>query len=247
MLKVDIVKSLQNNYVFVLTCLSTQKTAVIDPSQAYEVEEFLKGKRIDIILNTHQHDDHCYGIKELVEKNNSFVYCPQKDIDEHIGAVKYVEDKALLFGLKDGDKVNVGEVELQVIEIPGHTLNHIAFYEPNQNILFGGDTLFGCGCGNAFDGDVELLYKTINKIKDLPTQTKIFCSHEYTLNNIEFALKQFPQLDTLKSRYDNAKVLLDNNLPLVPLRLSEELYTNPFLLAPSLEVFKDLRAKKDNF
>ncbi|PPR11229.1 MAG: Hydroxyacylglutathione hydrolase [Proteobacteria bacterium] len=247
MLKVEIVKSLQNNYIFVLTCTQTGKTSVVDPSQALEVEEHLNGKRVDIILNTHQHDDHCYGIKELVEKHHCHVYCPVNDIKDGIGAVKYVEDRSLLTGLRAKDTINIGEVQLEVMEIPGHTMNHIAYFVPSQNLLFSGDTLFAAGCGNTFDGDVEALYNTLNKFKFLPKDTKVFCSHEYTLNNIEFALREYPQLETLKSRYENAKVLLANNIPLVPLHLSEELFTNPFLLAPDLEFFKDLRAKKDKF
>jgi len=247
MLKVEIVKALQDNYIFVLTCSETGKVGVVDPSQAFEVEEKLNGRRVDVILNTHQHDDHCYGIKELVEKHHCQVYCPKKDIIEHIGACKYVEDKTLLNGLEYKDTVNIGETRLDVLEIPGHTKNHIAYYSAEEKILFSGDTLFAAGCGNTFDGDVEDLYKSLAKFKFLAKETKVFCSHEYSLRNLEFAMKEFPQLDTLKARYENAKLLLENGMPMVPLRLSEELYTNPFLLAPDVEVFKMLREKKDNF
>lgn len=247
MLKVEILNSLQNNYIFILTCDQTGKVAVVDPSQACDVEAKLNGRRVDVILNTHQHDDHCYGIKDLVEKHACYVYSPYKDITDRIGACKYVEDKSLISGVKHKDTVNVGETVFEVLEMPGHTHNHIVFYCEKEKLLFSGDTLFAAGCGNTFDGDAKDLYDSLNKIKLLPKDTKVFCSHEYSLNNLEFAIREFPQLETLKARYENAKVLLENNIPLVPLHLSEELYTNPFLLAPDLEFFKALREKKDNF
>tara|TARA_Y100001960_G_scaffold323347_1_gene401629 strand:+ start:940 stop:1683 length:744 start_codon:yes stop_codon:yes gene_type:complete len=247
MLKVQIVKALQNNYVFILTCDKTGKTAVVDPGVVIEVEQALKGKRIDMILNTHQHDDHCYGVKELIEKHHCMVYVPAKDIKDGIGAAKYVDDKNLLLGLKHKDTINVGETQLEVLEIPGHTQNHIAYYSAEEKILFSGDTVFAAGCGNTFDGNVEDLYTSIQRIKGLDKFTKIFCSHEYTENNLNFAIKEFPELEMFKVRLESAKPLLDAKIPMVPLKLSEEIYTNPFMLAPNLAVFKDLREKKDNF
>jgi hydroxyacylglutathione hydrolase len=247
MLKVEVVKALQDNYIFILTCDKTGKVAVVDPAQALEVEDHLKGRRVDIILNTHQHDDHCYGVKELTEKHHCYVYTPNKDILDQIGACKYVQDKSLLVGVRHRETVNVGESVFEVLEIPGHTHNHVAYYCVAEKLLFSGDTIFAAGCGNTFDGDVEDLYNSISSLKLLAKDTKVFCSHEYTLRNLEFAMKEFPQLDTLKSRYENAKVLLSNNIPMVPLRLTEEIFTNPFLLAPNLEFFKQLREKRDNF
>lgn len=247
MLRVKVVKALQNNYIFVLMCDKTGKVAVVDPGSVLEVENALNGKRVDFILNTHQHDDHCFGVKDLVGSHHCTVYAPQKDMDNQIGAVKYVEDASLLVGLKEKDTINIGETQLEVLEIPGHTHNHIAYYSKQEAMLFSGDTIFAAGCGNAFDGNVEDLYQSLQKIKSLPQNTKIFCSHEYTADNLKFAISQFPNLDMFKTRMAGVRPLLDANIAMSPLRLSEELYTNPFLLADSFEIFKSLREKKDNF
>lgn len=247
MLRVQVVKALQNNYIYILKCDKTGKTAVVDPGSVIEVENALKGQRVDFILTTHQHDDHCYGVGELVIKHSCTVYTPQKDIDHGFGAVKYVEDKSFVFGLKDKDIINIGETQLEVLEIPGHTDNHIAYYVKDQNLLFCGDTLFAAGCGNTFDGSVKDLYASLQKIKALPISTKIFCSHEYTENNLKFAIKEFPDLEMFKTRLESAKPLLKAKIPMVPLKLGEEIYTNPFLLAQNIEIFTQLREKKDKF
>ena len=168
--------------------------------------------------------------------------------------------------LKDGDKINVIGIEFEIIEIPGHTLDHIAFYSENNGspILFCGDTLFAGGCGRVFEGTFDQMYESLNKLKILPENTNIYCGHEYTLSNLKFAKEAEPFNQNILSRYNEVLKLRETGTPSLPSLLSTELKTNPFLrsdikevqenisikfktIKETKEIFKALRSWKDNF
>jgi hydroxyacylglutathione hydrolase len=168
--------------------------------------------------------------------------------------------------LRDGDLFSVIGIEFKIIEIPGHTLDHIAFFSENNGnpVLFCGDTLFSSGCGRVFEGTYEQMYKSILKLKSLPSNTKIYSGHEYTQSNLKFAMEVEPLNQKLISRYNDVQDLLNKGIPTLPTTLELELEVNPFLRCQAREVqnsvvkqfntsnheneiFKALRQWKDNF
>ena len=170
---------------------------------------------------------------ELQEKYPHIkIFAPQKDKYDFVN-----------ISLKNGDEINIPELQInyKIIEIPGHTRGHIAYYDKKN--LFCGDTLFACGCGKIFDGTHEQMYNSLKKISALPKDTKIYCAHEYTKKNITFALSLDPDDTNLKLR----KALVSNIKNTIPSSLEEELKTNPFLKCTSLEAFKRLRDLKDQY
>ena len=135
----------------------------------------------------------------------------------------------------------MSKLKYKVIEIPGHTLDHVAYFD--SDLIFCGDTLFGCGCGKLFEGTAGQMFNSLQKIKTLKATTKIYCGHEYTLNNIRFAMTEEINNSDLTVRY---KRTLNQKITL-PSTLSEELATNPFLRASNIKEFKIIRGRKDAF
>ena len=145
--------------------------------------------------------------------------------------------------------------------MPGHTLGHVAYYFPDQNRIFVGDTLFALGCGRLFEGTPEIMWESLNKIMQLPDETIVYCAHEYTKSNLEFALTIEPRNEDLKCRGASVLALREKNLPTVPTTIAEEKKTNPFLRPHSnfirdamdmgdktnIEVFAEVRKRKDSF
>ena len=173
---------LVDNYAYIINDANSQIVGVIDPSEAPPVIAFLKKKnlKLNYILNTHHHFDHIGGNVELKKKYKAKVI--GFDGDKHrIPGI----DKTL----KDGDKWTFGNSLVKILHIPGHTLGHICFYFEKEKIAFTGDTLFSLGCGRIFEGDHEQMLRSLNKIKKLPKNTKIYCGHEYTYKNAEFCTK----------------------------------------------------------
>ena len=163
--------------------------------------------------------------------------------------------------MKNGDKFSFGKTDFQVIHIPGHTLGHIAFYSKSAKVIFSGDTLFSLGCGRIFEGSFEQMFSSIEKIKNLPSDTLIYCGHEYTEKNGEFAISIDDQNKILKEKIKNVASKIKQGLPSIPVSLKDELDTNIFLRcenqkiksklqmhnASKLEVFTKLRNLKDQF
>ena len=163
--------------------------------------------------------------------------------------------------LKDNQKFKVGNLEFKVIFIPGHTKGHIAFYFEKNKAVFTGDTLFSLGCGRVFEGTHEQMFNSLNKLKRLPTETKIYCGHEYTKKNLDFCLKYDSNNHSLKEKIITINSKLKKNLPTIPVSIGDELKTNIFLRCndPSIkhsighkdyseiEIFSKLRDLKDNF
>ena len=149
--------------------------------------------------------------------------------------------------LKDGEIWKEENFESKIIYVPGHTLGHICFYFFKDKAVFTGDTLFSLGCGRLFEGTYAQMFMSLNKIKELPLDTKIFCGHEYTLSNSKFCAAHDKNNQNLKKKILEIKKKLNNNLPTIPTTIKEELECNIFLKANNLETFSKLRDLKDKF
>jgi len=255
MINIEPIKAFDDNYIWLMT--TNEGSIVIDPGESINLLKAIEQKnlKLDAILITHHHYDHTGGIEELLMKYpNLKVYGPNNNLD----SIKY--------RLIDGEILNVIGIDFKVIEIPGHTLDHIAYYANinNSPILFCGDTLFAGGCGRVFEGTFDQMYESLLKLKKLPQNTRIYCGHEYTINNLKFAKAVEPDNIDLITRYNDAINLRKNNKPTLPSTLSIELKTNPFLRAEKnnvqkiisnkfktgfseKEIFSALRQWKDNF
>ena len=231
---------LLDNYIYLIQDKNTGKTAVVDPALASPVENFLKEKNysLDFILNTHHHPDHVGGNQQLKEKTQCEVVGFSEDAHRIPGISRFV---------KEGEELSLGPFLFRVLFLPGHTLGHIAYWFFKEKKLFVGDTLFAMGCGRLFEGTPKQMFKSLNQIKNLPEDTEVFCAHEYTEKNGHFALSVEPQNPALQKRMQKVKEERKQNKATVPFFLSEELQTNPFLRAKTLEEFTLLREKRDMF
>ena len=230
---------------------------VVDPGSAEPVNKALKQHKLNLIgiLITHHHADHTGGIGDLLNKYQVPVYGPNNSAIEGISTP-----------LKEGAELKLLDIKVEVLEVPGHTLDHIAyFFHDTTKLLFCGDTLFAGGCGRLFEGDAAQMFNSLNKIAVLPTETKIFCAHEYTLSNLQFALAVEPDNMALQERIKEEKIKRKNSQPTVPSVLTLELQTNPFmrtansnvqqaaskrygsLIENEKEVFRIIREWKDEF
>jgi len=193
---------------------------VVDPGEARPVKEYLarEGLTLTAILATHHHPDHVGGIAELVAMTKVPVFGPKGE-----------PIPALTHPVGQGDKVEIPalKVSFSVLDIPGHTRAHVAYY--GLESLFCGDTLFACGCGRVFEGTAEQMLASLSKLAALPDATKVYCGHEYTLANIKFARAVDPDNSVLAAREERAKKLRADGRPTLPSTLGEERATNPFL------------------
>jgi hydroxyacylglutathione hydrolase len=239
-MKIEIIKCLQDNYSYIIIDPKNKNTCVVDPSESEPIINFLEKNNLQLnyILNTHHHYDHVGGNNKLKKKYNAKVVGFSDDY-------KRIPEIDIL--LKDEEVWKEGNFEVKIIHIPGHTLGHICFYFYKENILFTGDTLFSLGCGRIFEGTYLQMFESLNKLKTLPLHTKIFCGHEYTLQNSKFCLIHDANNENLKKKIIEIKRKLNNNLPTIPSTIKEELDCNIFLKADSLKSFSKLRDLKDNF
>ena len=200
----------------------------------------LKKKNINLkfILNTHHHYDHVGGNNELKKKYGS-----------NIVGFKYDKDRIPEIDIlvENNETWDNEDFEAKIFHIPGHTSGHICFYFEKEKIAFTGDTLFSLGCGRLFEGTYEQMFESLNKLKKLPAETKIYCGHEYTLKNSMFCKKYEEDNKNLKKKIIEIEHRLKNNLPTIPSTIEEELACNIFLRAKNLEDFSKLRDLKDNF
>jgi hydroxyacylglutathione hydrolase len=256
MLKVMPISAFKDNYIWLLANPINRYCIVVDPGDAIPVLDALKKEDLTLsaILITHHHHDHTGGILALLEHYPVPVYGPAT---ESVPGVDHL--------LVEGDVVTVPSLDLtlRVMDIPGHTAGHIAYYGTNS--LFCGDTLFAAGCGRLFEGTAEEMFDSLAKILDLPNDTLIYCAHEYTAANLRFAATVEPLNRDVQKRSREVAKMREKNCPTLPSVLQLEKLTNPFLrchqdsvirsarehtksqLMDSVEVFRAIRAWKDTF
>lgn len=225
MLNIIPIPAFKDNYIWTLH--DQRHAVVVDPGDAAPVLAYLSAHKLKLtaILCTHHHHDHTGGICELVQVYNVPVYGPQHE-----------DIPCINLGLVEGDVVELAELKivLDVIDIPGHTRGHIAFL--GLGGVFCGDTLFGCGCGRLFEGTAMQLLLALQRLANLPGETKVYCAHEYTEANIRFALECEPGNARLKQRQVDAHVLRAAGHPTLPSTIALEKATNPFLRCTEPEV-----------
>ena len=239
-MRVEIIPCLQDNYSYLIIDENNNSACVVDPGEAKPIVDYLKNKNIKLryILNTHHHFDHIGGNEYLKKKFGSIVVGFKKDINR-------IPEIDIL--LEDNQIWKAENFEAKIIHIPGHTTGHICFHFFQEKLVFTGDTLFSLGCGRIFEGTYKEMFESLNKIKSLPEETKVYCGHEYTLSNLKFCIKYNPENQNLKKKAENIKKKIDNGLPTIPSTIKDELECNIFLRANDLESFSKLRDLKDNF
>ena len=252
--QIRLFRCLSDNFGVLLHDPDSGATAAIDAPEAAPVEAALKetGWRLTDILVTHHHADHTDGIKALKDRYKCRVVAPAGEAAK-IPAVDEV--------VKEGDSVKVGKLTASVIETPGHTLGHIAYWFHADKLAFVGDTLFSIGCGRVIEGTPPQMWASLKKLRDLPDDTRIYCGHEYTLANIKFARTVEPDNAVLAAREAEAKREVQEGRPTIPVTIGDEKLANPFLRAdradvaagigmagkPADAVFTEIRARKNKF
>ena len=253
-MKIEIIPCLNDNYSYLIHDEISNTVAIVDPSEFIPCDTIISKnyKKLDFILNTHHHYDHVGGNEELKKKYNSKVLGFEND-KNRIPQIDTV--------LKDNQEFKIGTLNFTTIFIPGHTRGHVAFYFKKERVVFSGDTLFSLGCGRVFEGTYKQMFQSLNKLKNLPGETKVYCGHEYTFKNLEFCLKYNPNNDFLKKKKDDIKLSLKNKKPTIPSTIADEIKANIFFRvndpdvkkainlenSPDIEIFTKLRDLKDNF
>ena len=254
MINIEPIEAFSDNYIWLVT--TNEGSIVIDPGESSKTIELLKKRDLNLkaILITHHHFDHTGGIDEVKLFSSAKVYGPKNDIS------------SIDVRVEVGQALSLIGIDFEIIELPGHTLDHIAFYTNNNGnpLLFCGDTLFAGGCGRVFEGTFEQMHESLMKLKSLPANTKVYSGHEYTTANLSFAKEVEPLNKNIISRYNEVLKLRKEGIPTLPTTIEIELRTNPFFrcdveeIQDSLlkkftierneqEIFKALRAWKDNF
>ena len=249
------IPAFKDNYIWLLH--NGNEAIIVDPGDALPVLETLArlSLRLHSILITHHHHDHIGGVTKLIEKYHDVkIYAPR--LEQYDFKHTAVAEPELI-------DIAAFNIKFKVIDLPGHTLGHIAYYaEYNaQNILFCGDTLFGAGCGRLFEGTPAQMFNSLQKLVALPQFTQVYCTHEYTMHNINFALTLEPDNQALIKRHEITLDLRNRQQPSLPSTIALELATNPFLRchttaihasiqrlnATSLEVFTTIRELRNHY
>ena len=257
MIKIDALPAFSDNYIWLLQDAEQRRCAVVDPGDAAPVEAWLAanpGWQLSDILITHHHFDHVGGIERLKALSGARVLGP---------ANEKIPGRDL--ALHDGDQAEILGHCFDIVEVPGHTLGHIAYIQPEQHWLFCGDTLFAGGCGRLFEGTPEQMHASLSRLAALPEQTQVFCTHEYTLSNLRFAVAVEPNNPEIRQRLAQVSQWREVGQISLPSSIGLERATNPFLRSaqPSVnaciaeregpaerspaQVFAALRAWKDSF
>ena len=247
------IPAFQDNYIWIITSKAAASAIVVDPGDADPVIAWLKQQRTTLaaILITHHHHDHIGGIAPLLE----YAKQSQQDIVNVFGPAQE-SIPGVSHPLREGDRITIATTQhrFRVIEVPGHTRGHIAYIadrSDNPNLqrpaLFCGDTLFAAGCGRLFEGTAEQMFNSLKKLAALPPETEIYCTHEYTLANLRFAVSAFPGHPAIRERFHQVSAQRTKGQITLPSALQTELQTNPFLRCQTAEEFRLLRQQKDEF
>jgi hydroxyacylglutathione hydrolase len=250
----DLFLCLKDNFGVLLHDPQSGATAAIDAPEAAPIEAALKrtGWQLTDILVTHHHADHTQGIGELKARHKCRVVAPRNEakrianVDETVG---------------EGDTVKVGKLEGRVIDTPGHTAGHISYFFPADGFAFVGDTLFSIGCGRVIEGNPEMMWNSLLKLRNLPDDTRFYCGHEYTEANIRFAATVEPNNKALAARAEEVAKLAAAHKFTIPATIGAEKAANPFLRAddaelakslglagsPAWRVFAEIRERKNRF
>lgn len=250
--------ALSDNYIFLLHLPQSNIAAVVDPAEAEPVLKQLQqlGAELVAIFNTHHHHDHVGGNQRLIQQYPQVIVYGGAEDRERIPGIQVL--------LQEGDRVSFGERQAEVFFVPGHTRAHIAYYFPPKTAdepgeLFCGDTLFAGGCGRLFEGTPAQMVDSLSKLRNLPDNTRVWCAHEYTLKNLQFALTVDRSNQELQSRLAEVKAARSRSEATIPSMLGVEKLTNPFLRwnQPTLQsavksqdpvqTFARLRGMKDTF
>ena len=231
-MKIIQIPLLRDNYGYLIVCEKTNTAGIIDPSEAEPVLRRVEQENVTLaaILNTHHHRDHTGGNDGLLAGQKLKVYGHKNDQGRIPG---------LTNGVDEGDEIQIGELRGKVLFIPGHTTGHVAYLFSNN--LFCGDTLFTAGCGRLFEGTPEQMHGSLKKLMALPDDTRVYCGHEYTENNLRFAMTLEPSNHKLVSRSETVRTLRARGVPTVPSTMEEEKQTNPFLRWDSKEIQTNLK------
>ena len=221
MLEITPLPAFGDNYIWMLRNTGKKKVIAVDPGEAAQISNLMQesGFELAAVLLTHHHYDHTGGVSELLEQNPELpVYGPQI---ENIPGVNHP--------VCGGDRVEVDgmDIRFQVLDIPGHTAGHVAYY--GEGVLFPGDTLFSVGCGRIFEGTHEQMVDALKQLADLPQETLIYCGHEYTLDNIGFAKWVEPENELVRSWEKRSRKMRAAGEATIPVQLRDELAINPFL------------------
>lgn len=242
--------ALSDNYIYMI--IREDRAAVVDPAVSKTVEALLNRYKLKLeyILCTHHHFDHTGGNQALNAVTGCKVLGPE---DKRIPGL----DRAV----REGAKICFGNVEFDVLSVPGHTKTHVVYYSTDEGILFSGDCLFAAGCGRLFEGTPEEMWGSLRRLRSLPDGTKVFPGHEYTLENLKFAVSLEPENKAVQVRLESIRKLRKKNIPTVPSLISEERVSNPFFRADDpllrktlgmesnteIEVFAAVRKMKDRY
>lgn len=240
MVEIVRIPALSDNYIWLVHDPASGDTTVIDPAEAAPVlaEAEARGWRIGQIWNTHWHPDHTGGNAAIKAATGCTVTGPAAEaariptLDRLVG---------------EGDRVTLGRIAAEVIEVPAHTAGHIAYHLAGEGVIFVGDTLFAMGCGRLFEGDAGQMHANLQRLATLPAETKVYCAHEYTLANARFALTVEPDNEALVRRASQVAAARDRGEATVPTTIGAERATNPFMRASNAQELAERRSAKDAF
>ena len=238
-MKVTIIPILSDNYSYLIIDKDNKYCSAVDPASPEEIIPFLEREKLDLknILNTHYHSDHTAGNLELKEKYKCKIYGPDKEKNQIPG---------IDIALKENDILNINNYSAKIFETPGHTAGHIIYWFKKDKIVFTGDTLFVLGCGKLFEGTPQIMWNSLLKIRNLPKETQVYCGHEYSKSNADFAISIEKNNNQLLKRSDEIKKLINKNSYTVPTTIEKEIESNPFLRADNDNIKKNLQMEKNS-
>jgi hydroxyacylglutathione hydrolase len=232
------VPAFTDNYIWLVHDEASGETAVVDPGDPApalaEVER--RSWTITQVWNTHHHWDHTGGNLAIKQATGCTISAPAAE-----------DIKGRDFALEEGSELRIGEAIGRTMEIPGHTLGHVALVFDRPRMAFVGDTLFAMGCGRLFEGTPQQMHHSLQRIAALPEDTALYCGHEYTLANARFAIHAEPENIAIRSRLDEVEALRERGQITLPTSVAQERETNPFVRATNWQEFARLRTEKDSF